>query len=96
MRREWRSGRSVGTDARNGAGEWFNMLYNAARRADYHQLSKHERRATAYSGRCVFGLFGQMPFESSGESDGDFTHDGMNNFSLERWVLRRPQDDSSQ
>jgi hypothetical protein len=43
MRREWRSGRRVGTDARNGAGEWLMILYKAARRADYHQLSTDER-----------------------------------------------------
>ena len=54
MRREWRSGRSVGTDARNGAGEWLMILYKAARRADYYQLSGDESRLTAYGGRRVF------------------------------------------
>ena len=53
-RRDWRSGRSVGTDARNGAGEWLMILYKAAMRADYYQLSGDESRATAYGGRCVF------------------------------------------
>jgi hypothetical protein len=54
MRREWRSGRSVGTDARNGAGEWLMILYKADRRADYHQLSEDRRGTTAYGGSCVF------------------------------------------